>query len=82
MQEPTTQTLDWLAERALVAFKSDPDNNSSWINDKAREFQGMDRLKVLRSFTNLDHCNLDAVACEIGVTVEEMQATLNVLRKI
>lgn len=81
MQEPTTK-LDWLAERALAAFRSDPDNSSSWINDKEREFHVMDRLKVLRSFTNLDHCNLDAVAMEIGVTVEEMQATMNVLRKI
>lgn len=80
MQEPTTQTLDWLAQKVVDAIRQG--NDTSWVEQKRREFAGIGRLEVLRSLGNLDSLNLNAVCSGIGVSFEEMQATLNVLKKI
>ena len=74
------QSLDWLAEKVINALSKD--NDPGWVEQKKRELQGMDRLKVLRSLSSLDQLNLTAVCEQIGVSPDEMQVTLNVLRKI
>ena len=73
--------MDFLANQTLIALAK-TDMAASWYGDKAREFDGMDRLSVLRSFSNLDSSNLQAVCDQLGVSVDDMQATLRVLRKI
>jgi hypothetical protein len=45
----------------------------SWIKDKEHEFKDMTRLQVLRSLSNLDSDNLQAVADQICVSIEDMQ---------
>lgn len=74
------QSLDWLAEKVINAFSKD--NDPGWVEQKKRELQGMDRLKVLRSLSSLDQLNLTAVCEQIGVSPDEMQVTLGVLKKI
>lgn len=77
----TNQTLDFLASKVLTALKK-TDMAASWIRDKEHEFKEMDRLKVLRSLTSLDAENLEAVCDELGVSIDDIQATFRVLRKI
>ena len=79
MQEESLQ-LDWLAEKVVNALSKD--NDPGWVEQKKRELQGMDRLKVLRSLGNLDSLNLGAVCEAIGVRPDQMEVTLNVRRKI
>lgn len=76
-----TATLDFLATTVISALEA-KGMAPSWINGKEHEFKGMDRLKVLRSLTNLDDGNLQAVCNEIEVSIEDMKATFRVLRKI
>lgn len=73
--------IDFLAMQVLEALKK-AGVAQSWIDDKKHDFEGFDRLKVLRSFSNLDQKNLTAVCEQIGVSMQDMQATLRVLRKI
>ena len=76
-----TQQLDFLAQKAIDAFQFS-DMADSWIEDKARQFQGQDRLAVLRSFTSLDAANLEVVCCALNVSVDDMRSTFRVLQKI
>jgi len=74
-------TTDYLAFEVIKALRK-TDMAESWIKDKEHEFKDMTRLQVLRSLSNLDSDNLQAVAAQICVSVEDMQATLRVLKKI
>lgn len=73
--------LDFLAAQALEALKN-AGADQSWIDDKKHFFEGLDRLKVLRSFSKLDQKNLTAVCDQLLVSLGDMQATLRVLQKI
>jgi len=73
--------LDSLALKTLDALKK-TDNPATWIEDKEREFLGMKRWEVLRSFSSLDRQNREAVATEIGVTFDDFEAMLRVLKKV
>lgn len=76
-----TQQLDFLAQTAIDAFQFS-DMEDSWIEDKARQFQGQDRLAVLRSLTSLDALNLEVVCNALNVSVDDMRSTFRVLQKI
>lgn len=73
--------MDYVATEVLEALKK-TGMDSSWIKDKEHEFKDMNRLSVLRSLSNLDSGNLQAVATQLNVSLDDMQATLRVLRKI
>lgn len=73
--------LDSLALKTLDALKK-ADNPTTWIEDKKRELIGMTRWEVLRSFSSLDRQNREAVATEIGVTFDDFEAMLRVLKKV
>jgi DNA-binding MarR family transcriptional regulator len=73
--------MDFLASEALAGL-SKTDMAASWIKDKEHEYKDMNRLAVLRSFSNFDSENLKAVCDQLGVSVADMQATLRVLSKI
>jgi hypothetical protein len=73
--------MDFLATEALAGLAK-TDMAESWIKDKEHQYQGLTRLEVLRSFSNFDAENLQAVCTQLHVTVDDMQATLRVLKKI
>jgi len=73
--------FDFLATETLSALAK-TDMQKSWIDDKERDLKGLDRLEVLRSFSSFDSENLMAVCEKIGVSFDDMQATLRVLKKI
>ena len=73
--------IDFLAKEALAGLAK-TSMAASWIADKEHQYKEMDRLAVLRSFSNFDAGNLAAVCDQLGVSVDDMQATLRVLRKI
>lgn len=77
----TEKKLDWLAKEVIYALQK-TGMSESWISDKENDFEGLDRLKVLRSLHSLDHRNLAAVAAQLEVSVTDLQATLRVLQKI
>jgi predicted nucleic acid-binding protein len=72
-------TTDYLAFEVIKALRK-TQMAESWIKDKEHEFKDMTRLQVLRSLSNLD--NLQAVADQICVSIEDMQATLRVLKNL
>lgn len=74
--------LDYLAQKTIDAFEQFSDMPDSWIRDKAYEFEDMDRLAVLRSFTSLDSRNLEVICSVLDVSVDDMRATFRVLTKI
>lgn len=73
--------MDFLATEALAGLAK-TDMAASWIKDKEYQYQGLTRLEVLRSFSNFDSENLQAVCDELDISFDDMQATLRVLRKI
>lgn len=74
--------LDFLAQKTIDALEQFTDMPDSWIRDKCHDYKEKDRLAVLRSFSNFDAKNLEVICEAIGVSVDDMQATLRVLRKI
>jgi DNA-binding transcriptional regulator GbsR (MarR family) len=73
-------TTDYLAFEVIKALRK-TQMAESWIKDKEHEFKDMTRLQV-RSLSNLDSDNLQAVADQICVSIEDMQATLRVLKNL
>ena len=73
--------IDFLAKEALAGLAK-TSMAASWIADKEHQYKDMDRLKVLRSFSNFDSENLAAVCEQLDVSVDDMQATFRVLRNI
>jgi hypothetical protein len=73
-------TTDYLAFEVIKALRK-TQMVESWIKDKEHEFKDMTRLQV-RSLSNLDSDNLQAVADQICVSIEDMQATLRVLKNL
>jgi hypothetical protein len=57
-------TTDYLAFEVKALRKTQM--AESWIKDKEHEFKDMTRLQVLRSLSNLDSDNLQAVADQIS----------------
>jgi hypothetical protein len=74
--------MDFLAQKTINALEQFTDMPDSWIKDKCHDFKEKDRLSVLRSFSNFDAENLEVICEALGVSVDDMQATLRVLRKI
>jgi hypothetical protein len=62
-------TTDYLAFEVIKALRK-TQMAESWIKDKEHEFKDMTRLQVLRSLSNLDSDNLQAVADQICVSVK------------
>lgn len=77
-----TKELDFLARTAIDALQKFSDMPESWIAGKARDFEGLDRLAVLREFSSFDERNLEIVCESLDVFHADMLATLRVLRKI
>jgi hypothetical protein len=73
--------LDFLAEKALTAIKTD--SNSSWVADKARRLDDTDRLGVLRWIcSSLDSENKHKVCQALGIDDDDLDAVERVLKKI
>ena len=77
----TTTQLDWLADKIIAALET-TDMAQSWIQDKKREYTGKTRLEIMRSLSNFDSDNLNAICESLDVTHEDMQTTLSVLSKL
>lgn len=77
-----TKELDFLARTAIDALQKFSDMPESWIAGKARDFEGLDRLAVLREFSSFDELNLEVVSEYLGISHSDMLATLRVLQKI
>lgn len=73
--------MDFLATEAIAALRKNG-MAESWIRDKEYSYKDASRLDVLRSFSNFDAGNMKAVCDQLGVSVEDMRATLRVLQKI
>ena len=73
--------MDYLAQQAISALKK-TEMDPSWIEGKAFEYKELSRIDVLRSFSNFDADNLNAICNQLNVSEQDMQATLRVLRKI
>lgn len=77
-----TKDLDFLARTAIDALEKFSDMPESWIAAKAKGFEGLNRLAILREFASFDERNLEIVCESLGVFHADMLATLRVLRKI
>lgn len=76
-----TKEVDFLASQIIQSLKK-TDMASSWISDQFRKMKDMDRLEVLRHMSHFDKENLAVICADLNVSVEDMQATLRVLRKV
>ena len=73
--------LDFLADKALTAIKTD--SNGSWVADKKHELEGASRLDVLRWICgSLDAHNKALVCAALKITTDDLDATRRVLRAI
>ena len=73
--------LNSLALKTIIAFMK-IEMDLALIEEKVTEFEAMNGLQVLQSFTLLDSKKLKAVCDEIGCDVEDMKATFRVLTAI
>lgn len=77
-----TTGLDYLASEALSAIATRPEM-ASWVESKAVELDGRDKLDVLRWIVlRLDAQNRALVAERIGVTAADLAAVARVLQRV
>lgn len=73
--------MDWLAEKALDAIKTE--TNENWVADKAHMLKDKERMDVLRWIcSSLDSKNKFKVCQALGIDRNDLDAVDRVLKAI
>lgn len=76
-----TKKMDYLAEKIMDALNK-TDMDRVWLYSKGERLAGMNRYEILEEMRSFDVENTAAICAEIGCNVEDIEATLRVLRAI
>lgn len=75
--------LDWLAEQILAVYaEGGATADPAYLAGKRHDFEGLDRLALMRKLSNLDAERREAFAARIGVQTSDLDAFLRVLRQL
>jgi hypothetical protein len=74
--------LNYLACSVIRALSTNDFLSEAWLHEKAAKLNGKDKYDVVLWISNLDSGNMERVANELNISIENLNVTLETLRSI